>query len=124
MDLKGIGKPISPPPVINRGRVERSISSEKSNDREGNGQAAMNGDESQHPPMSEEQYHQALEHLRQLQVVKENQLEIIEHHSEGKRIVIIREPSGKIIRRILENELWSLKAVKESEKGQLLSRTA
>ncbi len=124
MDLKGIGKPIGPLPVINRERVERSISSEKSNDREGNGQAAMNGEGEQRPPMSEEEFQMALEHLRNLQVVKENHLEVVEFISEGKRIVIIREPSGKVIRRIQENELWTLQAVKYSEKGQLLRRSA
>lgn len=124
MDLKGIGKPINPLPVTHRERVERSISSEKSNDREGNGQAAMNGEGEQHPPMSDEQFHSALEHLRNLQVVKENQLEVLEYQSEGKRLVIIREKSGKVIRRILESELWTLQFVKDSEKGQLLRRSA
>jgi len=124
MDLKGIGKPINPLPVINRERVERSISSEKTSDREGNGQAAYDGNEKQHPPMTDEQFEQALEHLRGLPVVKDNHLEVIAEIKENKRIVILKEASGKILRRIMESELWSLQGVKESEKGQLLSRSA
>lgn len=124
MDLKGIGKPIDPLPAINRERVERSISSEKTSDREGNGQASYDSNEKQHPPMTEEQFQQALEHLRSLPAVKDNHLEVIAEMREDKRIVILREPNGKVIRRILENELWTLQAVKDSDKGQLLSRSA
>jgi len=124
MDLKGIGKPIDPLPVTNRERVERSISSEKTSDREGNGQAAYDNQEKQHEPMTEEQFEQSLNHLRSLPVVKENHLEVIAEIKENKRIVILREPSGKVIRRIMESELWSLKNVKDSEKGQLLRRSA
>jgi hypothetical protein len=124
MDLKGIGKPIGPPPVQNRERVERSISSEKALDREGNGQASYGEGGQQHPPMSDEQFEHALEHLRNLQVVKDNHLEVVVQISEGKRFVILREPNGKVIRRIPESELWTLQAVKDKEKGQLLSKSA
>jgi hypothetical protein len=77
-----------------------------------------------HEPMSDEQFQKALEHLRGLQVVKDNHLEVVEMVSEGKRIVILKEPGGKIIRRINESELWTLQAVKDYEKGQFLSRSA
>lgn len=124
MDLKGIGKPVNLPPVQGREKVERSISSEKTTDREGNGQAAFGDGGEQHPPMSDEQYKMALEHLRKLQAVKENNLEVVEYVTEGKRFVLLKEPNGKVIRRIPEKELWSLIAVKDKEKGQLLSKTA
>lgn len=124
MDLKGIGKPIDPLPVINRERVERSLSSEKTSDREGNGQASYDGNEKQHPPMTEEQFQQALEHLRNLPAVKDNQLEVIAEMRDEKRVVILKEPSGKVLRRIMENELWTLQVVKDSDKGQLLRRSA
>ncbi len=124
MDLKGIGKPIDPLLTTNRERVERSINSEKSSDREGNGQSAFGGNEQQHPPMTEEQFQQALEHLRNLPVVKDHQLEVVTEIREEKRVIILKEPSGKVIRRIMENELWSLQGVKDTEKGQLLRRSA
>lgn len=124
MDLKGIGKPINPLPVKPRERVERSISSEKTMDREGNGQASYGGGEQQHPPMTEEEFKIAIEHLKSLQVVKDNHLEVVEIQKEGKRIILLREPNGKVIRRIPEQELWSLQVVKENEKGQLLSKSA
>lgn len=125
MDLKGIGKPVNLLPVKNREKVERSISSEKTTDREGNGQAAYgDGGQQQHQPMSDEQFQAVLEHLRGLQVVKENGLEVVEYASEGKRMVLLREPSGKVLRRIPESELWSLQTVKDKEKGQLLSKSA
>lgn len=124
MDLKGIGKPVNLPPVQGREKVERSISSEKTTDREGNGQAAYGEGGEQHPPMNDEQFKKALEHLRNLQAIKDNHLEVIEYVTEGKRFVLLKEPSGKVIRRIPEKELWSLITVKNKEKGQLLSKSA
>lgn len=124
MDLKGIGKPVDLHPVQNREKVERSITSEKTLDREGNGQASYGDGGQQHPPMTEEQFKAALAHLRNLQAVKDNRLEVIEHVVEGKRFVLLREPGGKVIRRIPEKELWSLQNVKDKEKGQLLSKSA
>lgn len=124
MDLKGIGKPVGPLPIQPRERVERSISSERTLDREGNGQAAYGDGGEKHPPMSEEQFQRALQHLRDLSVVKENNLEVVEQSSDGRRVVIIRETNGKIIRRIYEAELWTLQAVKDHDKGQLLSKAA
>lgn len=124
MDLKGIGKPVSPPPIQQRERVERSISSEKSHDREGNGQAGYDGGGNQHPPMSDEQFQKALEHLKNLQVVKDNHLEVLEVQIDNKRFILLKEPTGKIVRRIPESELWTLQVVKDNEKGQLLSKAA
>lgn len=124
MDLKGIGKPIGPLPIQTRERVERSINSEKTGDREGNGQAAFGDGQQHHQPMSDEQFQKAKEHLENLQAVKDNHLEVVEYHSEGKRFLLLREPNGKVIRRIPESELWTLQNVKNNEKGQLLSRTA
>lgn len=124
MDLRGIGKPVGPPPIQRRERVERSINTEKTVDREGNGQSSFGDGGDKHEPMSDEQFQKALEHLRGLQVVKDNHLEVLEIVSEEKRFVILKEPSGKIIRRISESELWTLQAVKDYAKGQFLSRSA
>ena len=124
MDLKGIGKPINLPPVINREKVERSNTTEKSTDRDANGQASYGGGEQHQQPMSDEQYKKALEHLRGLQAVKDNNLEVVDTVINEKRFVLLRELSGKVIRRIPEQELWSLITVKEKEKGQLLSKSA
>lgn len=79
----------------------------------------------QKPPMSDEQLKKAMEHLKSLPVVKDHQLLLELFTNEGgKRFVLLKEPNGKLIRRIPEDELWTLQVVKETEKGQLLRKTA
>lgn len=124
MDIKGLVKPLGPLSTESRERVERTIRSEKSHDRDGNGQQsfAQNGEE--HPPMSEEEFQKALNHLKNLPVVKENNLTFVEEFRNGQRFLILKEPSGRVLRRIAESELWTLQVVKDHDKGQLLSRSA
>jgi hypothetical protein len=124
MDLRGIAKTLNLNPIQPREKVEKAINSEKTADRDGNGQASYGEGGQQHPPMSDEQFQKALEHLRELQAVKDRALEVVAEEVRGQRIVLLREPGGKVIRRIREEELWSLQGVKDKEKGQLLSKTA
>lgn len=124
MDIRGVAKIINPLATQKVDKIEKGIKSENTTEREGNGQMAS-GDDSEHrPPMNDEEFQKALEHLKNLSVFKEHHLDIVVKEADGKRIIIIQEPSGKIIRRILETELWTLQEVKDKEKGQLLSKSA
>lgn len=123
MDIKGIGKPLSPLATERRERVERSITSEKSHDREGNGQQFYGQNGQDREPMTDEEFKKALEHLKNLPVVKDNHLLLIEEVHNGRRVLILKEPSGRLLRRIPESELWTLQVVKENEKGQILRRS-
>jgi uncharacterized FlaG/YvyC family protein len=125
MDIKGVLKAILPIDVRAKENVQKAIKSESTTDRDANGQTAS-GDQGQeqHGPMSEEQLKKALEHLKGLAVVKDNNLTVQLTEAEGKKFVLIKEPNGKVVRRIPESELWSLQIVKDTEKGQLLRKTA
>lgn len=105
--------------------MERTIKSDSATDRDANGQMPQGeGEREKHPPMSEDQLKRSLEHLRNLSVVKDHGLTVELVNQEGKNFVLIKEPTGKVVRRIQEQELWALKDAKETEKGQLLRRTA
>lgn len=123
MDVKNVLGAVVP---IIRGkeRVEKTIKSDATADRDANGQMASGGDQQQHPPMSDEQLKKAIEHLKAHAVVKEQNLTVQLYEAEGRKFVLIKEPSGKIVRRIPEAELWTLQVVKDNEKGQLLQKTA
>lgn len=101
------------------------IKSDSATDRDGNGQMPQQDQREEHPPMSDEQLQKALDHLRSIPAVKDHQLSIELVAGElGKRFVLLKEPDGKLIRRIPEAELWTLQVVRDNEKGQLLRKTA
>lgn len=107
-------------------RASKAIKSESTTDRDANGQQAF-GEQKQQAdqgPMSEEQLKKALDHLKGLDVVKNNNLQVNLQEAEGKKFVLLVEPGGKVIRRISEQELWSLQIMNEDKRGQLLNRSA
>jgi hypothetical protein len=124
MDIKGLGKILTPNDFKKVEKSERPVRSEEAHDRDPNGQMYQGGEEEKHPPMSDEEFEKALEHLKSLAVVKDHNLRVEEKTYEGKRFVLLLEFSGKVVRRIAEAELWTLRSVKENEKGQILSKTA
>ncbi|MBX3018343.1 MAG: hypothetical protein KF767_10665 [Bdellovibrionaceae bacterium] len=127
MDIRHAIGSLLPTNLRKKDPVERNIKSDSATDRDGNGQ--MPGQDKnqgeQKPPMSEEQLKKAMDHLKGLPVVKDHNLlvELLTNEG-GKRFVLLKEPNGKLIRRIPEEELWTLQVVKETEKGQLLRKTA
>lgn len=123
MDIKSALNAVLPLSLRPRDKVERTIKSDSTTDRDANGQMPSGG-EQQQGPMSDEQLQKALEHLRSLPVVKDHSLSVELIEQEGRKFVLIKEPNGKVVRRIHESELWSLQVVKSSEKGQLLRKTA
>ncbi len=125
MDIKGILNAVVPLGFLSKGKVDKTIKSDSTADRDANGQMPGKGQGDHHPPMSEDQLKKAMNHLKALDVVKEHGLvlELLAEKGE-KRFVLLKDPEGKIIRRIAEEELWSLQEVNNSEKGQLLRKTA
>lgn len=123
MDVKGILNNIIPLNLRAKDKVEKSIKADSTTDRDANGQSSAGSQEQKREPMSEEQLEKSMQHLRGLAVVKENNLSVELLELEGKRFVLLKEPNGKIIRRIPEAELWDLQS-ETGNKGQLLSKSA
>ncbi len=123
MNIRSIGKIIDPLSHVVKEASDKVVKSDSTTDRDGNGQMAQ-GD-SHHPPMSDEQFKKAIEHLKKLAVVKERNLSVeVSFEANGQRFVMIKEKNGKLFRKISESELWSLIQTKDNEKGQLISKTA
>ena len=74
--------------------------------------------------MSDEQFKKSMKHLQELAAVKDHNLTVEEHITEGRRFVLLKEPDGKLLRRISEQELWTLIESAQDKKGQLLRKTA
>ena len=127
MDIKGALNSILPLDHRPKEGVDTAIKMSNTTDRDGNGQQQFQRQDQKKDPMTEEQLEKALDVLKSYPAVKEHGLtvELILH--EGRNIVLLKEPDGKIIRRITEAELWTLPDLKDwetSKKGQLLRKTA
>jgi len=123
MDIKSVLNAALPLNIRGKEKVERTIKSDSTTDRDANGQTP-GGNQEQHQPMSDEQFKKAMDHLKALDIVKDQNLTVELLELEGRKFALIKDNQGKIIRRIPEVELWSLQVVKSSEKGQLLRKTA
>lgn len=129
MNIKGLFGANATAQIRPTEKVDRSIRSDSSHERDANGQQTFDQGGEKRGPMSEEQLQKALEHLRQLAAVKENKwtviLEVATDEKKGeKRYVLIKDNLGTVIRRFHEEDLWSLQIDGEPGKGQLLKKTA
>jgi hypothetical protein len=124
MDIKNALNAVIPLSLRAKDKVEKTIKSDSTTDRDGNGQMPSGQGEKQRQPMTDEEYKSALEHLRSLPVVKENNLIVELSLQEHKKFILLKEPSGKVVRRITEAELWSLLDVQPGQKGSVLNKSA
>lgn len=74
--------------------------------------------------MTEEQLQKVIEHIKSLPIVTANNLIVELVEVDDKKFVLLKESTGKVIRRIPEFELWSLQVMQEDKKGQILNRSA
>lgn len=122
MNIKGLVNSVVPVSV-RRTENAKAIKSESATDRDANGRREEGGQE-QKRPMTDEEIMKALEHIKNLAIVKEHNLIVELKVVDSRRFVILKELGGKVVRRIPEAELWSLQVVADGEKGQLISKSA
>lgn len=124
MNIKGmLGNAVSIP-VARTERVERTIKSDMSHDRDANGQQTFDQNQKEKQPMSEEQLEKSMQQLRQLSSVKEHHWNVELLIENGKKYVVVKDNLGTIIRRIPEMEMWTLPMDDDLTKGNLLKKTA
>jgi hypothetical protein len=107
--------------------VKRGIEMGSTTDRDADGRRSdqqQSSDLEDQTPMSDENFLKAIEHLKSLAVVKDQNLVVEKQMIDQRRFVVLRELSGKVIRRISERELKTLQVVTDKDKGQLLRKTA
>ncbi len=131
MDIKGALNQILPIQIRAKDSAPKSIKSDSTTDRDANGQQAFQEQkQQQHPPMTEEEFKKALDHIKGLPVVTDHNLLVEVLMNPGGRLITLSEPNGKIVRRISEQELWTLQIMtkdpwdKGSIKGQILNKSA
>lgn len=105
-------------------KVDRTIKSDSTHDRDANGQDFTGGQKKEHGSMSEEQLKMAIEYLENLPSVKDSKWTIESVLEEEKRYLLVKDNLGTIIRKIPESELWTLPFDKDVRTGQLLKRSA
>lgn len=128
MNIRNLTPALVPTALDNKEPIDRSIKSSNATDRDGNGQQQYSGEQKHKEPMTEEQLQVAVKNLESLPAVVELGLSIEITRQGLRALILLKEPSGKVIRRISEEELWSLPEVKSFEnhhqKGQLLRKSA
>ena len=124
MDIKKAVTAILPTQAERVARVDRSIKTDSTTDRDANGQQTQGGSDQNKEPLSQEEMEKVLDYLKNLAVVKEHQLQVVLVLRENKKFVLLQEPNGTIVRRIPEHELRSVLQPAGEDKGVLLRRSA
>jgi uncharacterized FlaG/YvyC family protein len=130
MDIKKIFQAANPLSLRDRESAtptEKAIKADSATDRDANGQMPGKEDHSQQEPPTEEEFQEALEHLKKMESVTRNGWSVQADVQNEKKFILILDQSGKVIRRIPELELKSLLQFQKSQKdqkGQLIRRTA
>ena len=126
MDVKNIINTLVPTQAKPMDSVDKSIKTDSTTDRDGNGQQQYQSQDERKPPMTEEEFKKYVEELSLLPAITEHNLVVEPQEINGKRFVFLKEPDGTVLRKITEEELRTLPTVSvgESPKGQLLRKTA
>ena len=120
MNIKGLVSNLLP---IDFGkRYLRKTRNEPERDAQQGGQGGQQPP--QHHRFTDEELTAALKMLRELPGIKENNLQIRVERNEERIIIFVEDPTGKIIRRIPDLELWAmfLRQQTDSPRGNLLNK--
>ncbi len=124
MNIKSVLNPNTINSVKTVDKMERTIQSDSTHDRDPNSNPGYEQNKKNNQPLTEEEIKNALEHLKGLPFVKEHGW-TIEMHAEGNiRFVLVKDATGNIIRRFPEADLRTLPVDLDDKKGQLLKKTA
>ena len=129
MNIKGLfGQMITTPLRNGDGtsvsKAEKTIKSDESHDRDANGQQSFSGHQKEKEPMSDEQFEQAIELMKNLPSVKEHNWKIEKRIENDRKFLFVIDNLNNVVRRIPESELWSLPFDKDARTGQLLKKSA
>lgn len=75
-----------------------------------------------HHKMTDEEIEKAVEFLKNLKGIQDNNLQLRVEKKDGTLVVFIEDLSGKVVRRIPEQDLWQLAKDKDKSKGVLFDK--
>lgn len=122
MNVKSIISSIANIAGISAQKLDKKTKTSASDEKDT--QLGYGEEESSNHRMSDEEAKQVLEYLESLDGIKDNNLSVRLEKSEDRYVVYVQDSTGKVVRRIQENELWYLfkKRNKDSKKGQILNK--
>jgi len=103
-------------------KLKKDAKAEASSERDANGKNEKEPQKQPRRNLSEEELTAALNHLKELKGVKDNNLNVRLVRQNGVPIVFVEDQKGNIVRRIPETEL-SLLDLGEKAKGNLLDKS-
>ena len=94
-----------------------------SKDRDADGRHEKSGEgEKRH--LSDEEFQKALAELEEIPGIRESSLSIHVEQKEGFRVVLVKDPEGRVVRRLSQSEMWSLVThAKDRSTGLMLDKT-
>lgn len=108
--------PLDPKP-----RVDGSVRTQGSTDRDANGRRDQK-EEEQKRHLSEQEFDDALKILTAHPGLKANDLIIKVEVQDATRVILIVDPEGKVVRRLSESQLWSATRDKDRQTGRILDK--
>jgi uncharacterized FlaG/YvyC family protein len=121
MNIKGVVGNLIPIDLVKRS--ERKRQTQETQDRDPQQGGSGGGEPEQHR-FSEEELKEALAVLRENPGIKTHNLQLRVEWTKGRVVVFVEDPTGKIIRRIPDTELWAIVKNKgnQSQRGTLLNK--
>src|ERR1044072_3676791 len=120
MNIKGLNSsPIAP--VEPKKRVEGNARTQNATDRDGNGRKEQ-GEPELKRHLNQQEFDDALKALGEMPGLKANNLTIKVETKEDCRIILILDPSGQVVRRLSEAQLWSATRDKDRQTGRILDK--
>lgn len=73
-------------------------------------------------PMTDEEFQKAFQVLKALPALNQHDFRFRVEKQDQWRVIFIEDPKGKVIRRIMENEIYFLLQSKDCQTGQIYNR--
>ncbi|MCB0407283.1 MAG: hypothetical protein KDD34_03705 [Bdellovibrionales bacterium] len=123
MNIKSIAPNIMPLEQIRKNESKEKVRTLESQERDANGKQER-GDEEHHPPMTQEEWLEAVEKIKALPAVVKNNLTVTWVQEGHVRVVKIMSASQEVVRRLSEKDVRDaiLQIDIERPKGQLLDK--
>lgn len=120
MNIKGVNtSPILP--IDPKQKVEGKTRAQSSTDRDADGRRQQQEPELKRH-LNQQEFDEALKTLEGLPGLKANSLTIKVEVKDDCRVVLIVDPSGKVVRRLSEQQLWSATRDKDRQTGRILDK--
>lgn len=122
-NLLGNSAPITPASSV--AKAERPIKMDSSHDRDPGGQQ-YSQQEKKKEKMTQEQFDKAVALLREKHFIKDMNWVVLAIEDNDVKYACVQDSEGKIIRKIIEFDLWEVfdDVKSEESRGQLLKKTA